>query len=291
MKAPPTNLGSRANPRASTREKGRAFEQCSCELRAPGWLVTLSACLVHVVLLGAAWYLSSPSRSLAAKPPAQELFEVELAPPAPPVSAPEPERAPEPEPVKLKVVKAAPAPAPAPDAPEPEKPAEPEPPAAAAAEAAQALTQTETAPSDAPADTLVTGQGAAYAGGTTERGGTAKQAVAAQAARAFGVEGATGTAAPDRSRPAHLASGLSWDCHFPEEAQEEGLEHPTVGLMVEIDTGGKVINVEVTRDPGFGLGREARSCAMRKRWTAALDRNGQPVRAKTPINVRFEYAP
>jgi outer membrane biosynthesis protein TonB len=181
----------------------------------------------------------------------------------------------------------APAPTPAPPEPEPELAPEPQAaPAAAAAEAAQALTQTEPAP-NAAADTLVTGQGSAYAGGTTERGGSSQHAVAAQNARAFGVEGGAGNAAPDRSRAAQLAAGLKWDCPTPDEALEEGVEHATVGLLIEVDTNGSVLSVEVKSDPGYGFGREARNCALRKRWVSALDRAGQPLRAKRLVNVNF----
>jgi outer membrane biosynthesis protein TonB len=266
---------------------GRAFDQCSAELRVPGWLVTLGACGVHMLLVGGAFLLSSPSHSMASKPSAREWLEVELPPPAPEPERSEPAPEPEqpPEPIKARTVKAAPTQAPL--QPEPEKQAEPEPPAPAAAEAAQAVTQTEAAPDNAPADTLVTGQGQHYAGGTTERGGTSQKPVQAASARAFGVEGGTGTAAADHTRAPQLASGLRWDCPTPEEALEEGVEHATVGLLVEIDVDGKVLGVEIQADPGYGFAREARSCAMRKRWVSGLDRSGQPRRAKQLVNVRF----
>jgi outer membrane biosynthesis protein TonB len=268
-------------------ECGRAFAQCSAELRSPAWLVTLGAFGVHALLVGAALLVSSPSPSQASKSPAREYLDVEL-PPPPAAVAPAPEPvAPEPEPIKAAPTRIK-APTPPPPV-EPEKPTEtpePEPPAPAAAQAGQALTATDTAP-NAPADTLVTGDGAGYAGGTTERGGTSKQAVAATTARAYGVEGGTGTAVPDRSRAPQLASGLRWDCPTPEEALEEGVEHATVGLMVEIDVDGKVLGIEIKDDPGYGFAREAKSCAMRKRWVSALDRAGQPKRAKQLVNVRF----
>jgi hypothetical protein len=46
--------------------------------------------------------------------------------------------------------------------------------------------------------------------------------------------------------------------------------------------------VSVLKDPGFGFGRVARQCAMRKTYTAGLDRSGKPVTTSTPpITVRF----
>jgi periplasmic protein TonB len=281
-----TQAAAGADAEAETRSNSRAFEQCSHELRAPTWLITLGACGVHLLLVGGVVLLSAPGRSMATHR-AREYLDVEL-PPAPalaPAVDEPPEPQPEPEPIKARQVRA---PTPM-AAPAPEPPVAPEPeaaPAAAAAEAAQALTQTESAAS-APTDTLATGQGDAYAGGTTAQGGSSQHAVQAQNARAFGVEGGTGNAAPDRSRSAQLALGLKWDCPTPDEALEDGVEHATVGLLVEVDIDGSVLGVEVKSDPGYGFGREARNCALRKRWVSALDRAGQPLRAKRLVNVNF----
>jgi protein TonB len=41
------------------------------------------------------------------------------------------------------------------------------------------------------------------------------------------------------------------------------------------------------RDPGTGFGREARRCALRKRWSPALDRAGRPTAGAAVVNVRF----
>ncbi len=267
-------------------ERGRAFAQCSEELRAPAWLVTTAAGLVHASLFGAALYLSSPSPSLAAKPQAKLLLEVELAPP-PPAEEPPPAPVAEPEPVKLKVAKVAPTPTlvePPPEPPaEPPKAAEPPP---EAAQAAQAVSALDNAPA-APADTIVTGDGAAYAGGTTQRGATSTQAVSAPNARAGGVPNGTGDSPVDRSQKPRLAGGTDWNCPFPAEAEEDGIDHAVVGLEVEIGTDGSVRTVAVHSDPGSGFGREARACALRKRWLPALDRNGQPVQQKHKLNVTF----
>jgi len=41
-------------------------------------------------------------------------------------------------------------------------------------------------------------------------------------------------------------------------------------------------------EPGHGFGRAARMCALTKRYTPALDRDGNPVVGTTPpINVTF----
>jgi outer membrane biosynthesis protein TonB len=272
------------NAPSRTRSKEpRAFEQCSAQAHTSAWLAGGTAFVAHGLLCGALIALgSTPSQAARPNTP---LYEVELAP-EPPPAAPEPtppaEPPPEPPPPVRQPKVAAPEPV-RPVEPEPEQappPTEaPEPPAAAAAQAADAVTATDD--NAAASDTLVTGDAAHHAGGTTA------QAVQAPNARAHGVEGGTGTAAVDRTRAPQLASGSSWDCPLPEEAAEEGIEQATVALVVEVAADGKVLGVEVKQDPGYGFGREARACAFKKRWSAGLDRNGQPTRGKLPVNVRF----
>jgi protein TonB len=243
---------------------------------------------VHASLFGAALYLSSPAPSLAAKPSAQRLLEVELAPVPEPVAekAPEPPAPEPPAPLKLKVAKIAAAPVPE-SAPEPEKPAAEHTPPPVAAQASAALTQ-EAPAAPASSDTLVTGSAASYAGGTTERGGTATQVVQAPNARAAGVPDGTGNAPADRSREPRLAAGTDWSCPFPAEAEEDGVDHAVVGLEVEISPSGAVLAIAVHNDPGSGFGREARACALKKHWLPGLDKNGQPIQRKHRLNVTFK---
>lgn len=253
---------------------------------------TLTACAVHAALFAGVLYLANASPSQASKPVAPpELLEVELAPapveppaPAEPVAPPEPVR---PEPRSTKAAPVAQPIVPAEPPPEPARPAEPEPPAAAAAQAAEAMTAKADSLQTEPSNTLVTGAGTQYAGGSTERGGTATHAVTASNARAFGVEGGTGTSQPDRSRTPQLASGSRWDCPLPEEALDEGVEHAMVALLVEVAPDGTLAAVEVKSDPGYGFAREARACALKKKWLPGLDRNGQPLKQKQLVNVNF----
>ena len=137
-------------------------------------------------------------------------------------------------------------------------------------------------------DEMVVGSGSTYAGGVTESGGTAKTAVRDTRARAGGVLGGTGTnLAGDRSRVAQLAGGGSWDCPFPEEADAAGIDSAVVSLRVQVASSGAVESVAVVRDPGDGFGREARRCALRKRWAPALDRAGSAIGSTAIVNVRF----
>jgi protein TonB len=84
-----------------------------------------------------------------------------------------------------------------------------------------------------------------------------------------------------------LAEGVSWNCPFPAEADESGIDGAVVGLAIEVDANGDVINVTVERDPGAGFGRAAAACARSKRFSPAEDRDGKPIVGRSRVNVRF----
>lgn len=264
-----------------------------CLERAPRRVeLALGLALVGHGLLAGGFALAAKQKPHAPQAAAvTELFEVELTPepePPPPQPEAEPEPPPPPEPAPKQVDRT---PAPPRPAPTPEAPPQPEPPQAepppAAAQAAQAMVADEKAVDFG--ETLVVGDGAHYAGGTTERGGTATHAVAAPNARAGGVEGAKGdSVGVDRSRAPQLAGGFQWDCPFPEEADDEGISHAVVTLRVAVGVSGRVDKVDVVKDPGYGFGREARRCAMSKGWAAGLDRAGNPTATATLVNVSFD---
>ncbi|MDF2698106.1 MAG: Ferric siderophore transport system, periplasmic binding protein TonB [Labilithrix sp.] len=203
-------------------------------------------------------------------------------PEPPPPEAPKPEPEPEPEPEKP-----VPAKAPPPDAP-------PQP-----AEAAKVLTA-DPQPSEGPVDltnTFVTGSGSTYAGGTTSSDGTSKTAVYNPAAAPTGVPGGTGTGpapAPprkdDKSRAPGLLGSVDWnDCPFPGEADAEQIDQAFVLIQVKVKPDGSPENVSVVQDPGHGFGREARKCAMRKKYSQGLDPDGNAIGGTTkPFRVRFE---
>jgi outer membrane biosynthesis protein TonB len=210
-----------------------------------------------------------------------QMVEIALPPsPAPSPAASEPEPPPPP-PAAVK----APPPAPKVRAPKPVPPQEAPPPAAA--QAGQVL--------EAKADvvdfseTIVSGKGPEFAGGVTESGGTATHAVRDVRARAGGVEGGTGTNLDaDRSRAPQLAGGARWDIPFPPEADDADIDHAVVTLQVSVDANGRVESVTVKAEPGYGFGRATRRYAEGKRWAAALDRAGRPIKGVTLINVRFD---
>ena len=164
-----------------------------------------------------------------------------------------------------------------------------EPPAPAAAQAGQVLGTAEDVVDFG--DEFVVGKGSNYAGGLSEANGTATHAVRDRRASGTGVPGGVGSAAApgiDLSRAAQLAGGSAWDCPFPVEADDAGVDHAVVTLRVEVGADGRVVQASATRDPGHGFGREARRCALYKRWAPGLDREGRAASSVTVVNVRFE---
>jgi protein TonB len=211
--------------------------------------------------------------------PAHLEYEIEPPPPPPPPE-PEPEKPPEPEPPKeAPPPKAAPAPATPP----------------AAAQAAKVLTADPDpdAPVDLTGDGFVQGTGDTYAGGVTTTAGTSKSAVrdvkatgSAEAAPA--TRTGPGTGGVDLSRKAALLGGNSWDrCGFPAEADIEQINSARVTLVVTVDADGHASSATVSQDPGYGFGALAKRCALRERYSPALNRAGEPVTATQTIIINF----
>ena len=142
----------------------------------------------------------------------------------------------------------------------------------------------------------MTGNAESYAGGVTASSGTSKKAVRDLAAVPGGVPGGTGTkpaaevAGPDLSRAPSLLGSTSWeDCDFPPEADVDQIDLAKVTIAVTVAPDGTPQEVRVVKDPGHGFGRAARSCAMRKRFEPARNREGRPVLGTVPpFNVKFE---
>jgi periplasmic protein TonB len=241
-------------------------------------VAALGAVLVHAGALGLALLIGvQPELVSRTSALVSEMVEVELPPPPePPPPEPPPPEPPPPEPPS-KVIAPSPRPVePTPEAPPPE-----------AAQAGQVLAAAEEVVDFG--DTFVAGQGTTYAGGVTENGGTRARAVRDANARAGGVPGGTGTnLAGDLSRPPRLAGAAEWDCPFPIEADDAGIDDAVVTLRVDVGIDGKVTSAVASSDPGHGFGREARRCALRKRWSPGLDRAGRPIDATSVVNVRFQ---
>lgn len=277
------------------REGGRAGARSAHVLDAPApanrgrraSAVTL-AILLHAGIVLGVMTLSVRVLSRSGRP-TTEWIEVVLPAPAPPepvAAAAEPEPPP---PVPSDVPRPAPKSALLEPPPAAEEPRSEEPPPAAA-EAGKVLdAQAEVVDL---ANAIVTGEGS-YRGGTTESGGISKVAVRDTQARASGVPGGTGTRlepAPspkNLSRPPKLAGSGTWDCPFPAEADAEEIHSAVVSLRVRVGKAGAVESVDVTRDPGFGFGRQARRCALRKKWQPGLDRSGQATEGVAIVHVRF----
>jgi protein TonB len=250
--------------------------------RVPVATSVIGAALVHAVLIAVALAqgYARPQRMRALKPAIETELIVDPPKQPEPEAKPEPEPETPPEPPKSEAVP--------PPAPKPMKRVQAlEKAAPAAAQAAKVLVAEPKEVLDF-GETFVQGNAASYAGGVTESGGTSAKAVRDTNARAYGVPGGTGTGAIDRSREPSLAEGTRWDCPFPEEADDDGMDHGVVTLSVTISASGSVDTVAVKGDPGHGFGREARRCALRKRWQAGRDRAGNPIAATRLLNVRFD---
>jgi len=206
-------------------------------------------------------------------------FDINMDEPPPPKVEPPPEPEPDPEPPPPAQQKA------------PEQQAPP-----AAAEAGKVLTAE--ADPDAPVDLtdegFVTGTSDRFAGGVTASAGTAKNAVRDKAAVATGI--GTGTpkaqvvAGPqvDLSRRPKPLDPAAWvNCPFPSEADAEGINQTKVQIAVTVTPEGRARTVTILKDPGFGFGKAARSCARRAGYSPALNAAGQPVEQTFNVNMTF----
>jgi len=209
--------------------------------------------------------------------PADVVAEVEIAeePPPPPPSVVEPE------------------PAKAQEAPSRPSPATP--PVTPAARAGQVLTA-QPKPDD-PVDltnAFVQGIGDHYTGSFTTATGTGTAPpVAPPVAAPQPVAPRMAAVAPpvqtdDRSRPPSLSGATEWSCPFPEEADSSQIDDAYVTLQVSVGPEGAATAAQVVSDPGHGFGREARRCAMARRYVNGLDRDGNPIPGTTrPFRVHF----
>lgn len=235
----------------------------------PMW-AGLGAASVHAAVLGVAiWVGTGIAREVRVPALVSQIVEIEV-PPPPPAQA---------------------------------KPAEPGPPATSRAVSIREPARQAAAPTAAQAgqvlaaadelvdfgDSFVIGKGDSYAGGATERNGTATHPIQDHPRRP-GAPSSTAAAVAtiDHSRPPQLAGGSSWDCPFPAEADDAGLDHALVSLRIEVAADGHVVQASATRDPGHGFGREARRCALGKRWAPGRDHDGHAKSAATSVNVRFD---
>lgn len=162
------------------------------------------------------------------------------------------------------------------------------------AQAAAVLAAKE--PADAPvdlSDSIVMGSGDTYVGGASSATGTGSRApaTALPASKSGGdrlVLAKAAAVGPDQSRHARLAEGGAWTCPFPTEADDAQIDHAVVTLRIAVDVTGRPGDVGIVSDPGNGFGREARVCALAKRYEPALDATGVTVSGSATIKVRFD---
>jgi len=218
-------------------------------------------------------------------------YDVEVAPrPKVEEKAPEPE--PEPEPVPTAPPPPSKLAPPKDDDPYKNLPAAPTP-----AKAAAVLVQKENPdePRDLTANTIVNGDGTAAYGQQSAQGTGDRPTLSAHPSLT-GVPGGRGTASaappppppgPDLSRQVSLQGGSAWNCPFPPEADAEQIDQAVVTVQITVKPDGSVLSASVVRDPGHGFGRQARGCALTRRYLPALDRTGTPILQSIPVNVNF----
>jgi protein TonB len=269
-----------SNPLAPILDLGRRSARTGTLLGVLGALLSHGAIAAQAAhTLGAVHAFTVEIREQIKERLHQQL-DIDLTPPPPPPPLPTQE----PEQPEQK----APPPPPSPNA-------APPPPAAAQAGKILAQEPDPNDPVDLTGDAFVTGNGDHYSGGVTASSGTSKTAVRDLRAQPDGVGKAapgpvaTTASAADLSKPAMPVQSGSWnDCGFPPEADIEDINSAIVQLVVTVGGDGLPKAVTVTKDPGNGFGKLARSCAFRHQFTAGLDKSGQPVTGSTPpFTVRF----
>jgi protein TonB len=171
------------------------------------------------------------------------------------------------------------------------KEASPSPPAQAAKVLTVAPKPDE--PVDLTGDAFVQGKADSYPGGSATANGTDTTAArsppgAPPSPRAAPLLAVLPVQTPDRSRVASLSGGSEWSCPFPPEANTDQIDDAFVTLQVDVSAYGGATTVRALSDPGYGFGREARRCALAKRYSAAFDSDGKPIAGRTkPFRVHF----
>jgi protein TonB len=143
---------------------------------------------------------------------------------------------------------------------------------------------------DFTGDKIVTGNAQTYAGGKTTSQGTKKTEAKTGGAGGGGTgnDPQPAVQGPDRSRAVTLSGSTDWKCPWPGEADAEQMDEARVEIEVAVGPDGRPSKVTVLTDPGFGFAREAKSCALRQSYNAALDRDGKPIASSKKFKVRFE---
>jgi protein TonB len=163
----------------------------------------------------------------------------------------------------------------------------------AAARASQILSANPNDVMDFTKDVYNVGESERFSGGDTRSDGTNDKAVSAPHVAAVGTGNGASPAPPqivavDLSRTATLAGSGEWRCPFPPEADADQVDEAAAIIEVIVGADGKPSRASILQDPGHGFGREARGCAMRESYVAALDRDGKPVLSSKKFRVKFE---
>ena len=94
----------------------------------------------------------------------------------------------------------------------------------------------------------------------------------------------------DKCATTALLKFLSSKLHYPALARENGIQG-TVVIRFIVEKDGSLTEMEIVRDPGAGLGREALRVVklmndMKAKWTPGKQ-NARPVRVRFNLPVKF----
>lgn len=143
---------------------------------------------------------------------------------------------------------------------------------------------------DLTGDGFVEGTAETYTGGTTTANAplhtpTTKEAATTNKPITPDRNQIVAPAGPDLSRPASAIGNTEWNCPFPSEA--DSVDDAVVRMRVEVSESGAALGATVLHEPGQGFGREARRCALGRKWKPALDRSGLAVSGSVVVTVHF----
>ena len=75
---------------------------------------------------------------------------------------------------------------------------------------------------------------------------------------------------------------------FSPQADADQIDFQRVQIIVTVRPDGTAQDVRVAGKPAHGFGRQARQCALAKKWNPGADRQGQPILSSTPLVVTFK---
>jgi len=77
------------------------------------------------------------------------------------------------------------------------------------------------------------------------------------------------------------------DCFYPPAADTAAVDDGFAEVNVAISVEGNPEWVQILRDSGYGFGATAAYCVMVRKFKPAVDAQGNPIRSRTFVRIRF----